>query len=671
MESMVADLGPMGGTREEVEVLVRNLIATFSTILNSPIQLQEGESGKTDCYSTIWLNLHDPEAYLVAEHELSHWLFGSDPVLASKAIKTIVESRLLLRAGITQPTSDDAAPYVKRLAILIHGIFNILEDHRVAGLWGQLYPGGEALLRERWENMTKKALVAKSRTMFMPYLLCVHWDCAPPDEEVRPEFVACKAPFIRAMRLVEGVDHVSCLGITMRLINEIADELLDLTKPVAKPKPRVPSPSSKAGRGEDTKPSSASDSGKDSETSSRKRSMQEIRDDQKKAARKKKIKKPFQPQQKVDKKEEAEQTLKNLTRLLGRDLSREQDISGMGEKDVLINGEQSASRNDSAHKMHQIRQILRAEDAGTDESGMNPLELMMHQGAEAMQTKIDQAREVLARSNNDPENAQNAIIGAWAKAAGIRKINVRPTASLPPPSEAGFAARREIEKFRMGKKRLPHYNGDLSVPALIDAVGAGKLDRKIYTKDKKFPNFELLVLFDYSGSMLFGSGIAIVELALADMSYALKAVKSKLEIWGYADNLLVFRTVGSLQRAEGMRSGGTNMVEALDAAAMWAKQRPEKRAIMHITDGFPTTTRHQNSAGNPDQDFKQIMEEIREKGSPVTTLVYRHPYLSVVEAEKRYDDLLGRTRYGMVSDAAELRTAMMIAIQELVKGVRK
>lgn len=639
------DLGPMGGSQEEVTQKVKNLVRAFSGLFDQDIELAEGPSGATDCSTTIWLNFEDPEVYLVAEHELSHWLFESDTHLLEQFVANVV-SKLLNKAGI-RPGTDDAMPYETRLQKLIQGVVNVLDDHRVAGLWGTIYAGGEDLLRQRWDAIVRHEhdplLAAKDMVRFM---IMVHHDVEVPNAS--KDFLDCKPAIKRAFNLVEGVDYVSCLGIAWRFLEEISDVLLHNNPPPKAPPQQKQSKKKKQGKGSGKGESGAGQS------SGKKRS------------RKRNKKRSGIKNRRAEGKQQVQQ-LAGLVPSRGRAAKQPaSEQEGMGNADVKKN--EGSYQSGGHSKMAGVKRILRSNDKESDESGMTPLQLAMHNGAQEMEKRIERARSAMLRNKDNPKQARAQIFHGYARVAGIPKVDVEPTRPLPPPSPAGHAAKQALERFRMKKRRKKSHDGSFRPVAFLDALGSGELDRPLFEKKRRVADFHLLFLFDFSGSVAMSGLLPLVERALADCAHAVKAIKCTADIWGYADHLYTFSHPGSLHGAKGLSSGGTRMVQALDAARLWARENPSKRAVLHLTDGFPTSLRSRNSTGNPKQDLRNIMDEIRSKGTPISTLVFRHSILSMDEARTLCDDSFGEGRYGLVGQADDLPHALLTAVSDLARN---
>lgn len=221
-------LGPMTGDPEYIQARAESLVETFKTMLSKDFKLINGAQGCTDCETFIQAPLDHPEGYLITEHELSHNLFGTDLMLTTTFKAKAIE-RLLKRAGIIS-THPDADAYKPKLDQILHMLWNVLEDHRVRWLWALLYPGGGDLLRRRWEDICQYDYdEVQCETDLITYLARRATGVETPGAS--DKFKECGKHMIAAKNLVEGVDAESCLAITARLIDDIADELLDKYPP--------------------------------------------------------------------------------------------------------------------------------------------------------------------------------------------------------------------------------------------------------------------------------------------------------------------------------------------------------------------------------------------------------------------------------------------------------
>lgn len=536
-------LGAMTGDTAYVTGRSLALVETFGTMLDRPLQLVAAPGGSTDCRTFIRAPLHHPEGYLVVEHELSHCLFGTNLTLTKDAVTKIVE-RLFTRAGkaITQP---ELASYREKLSGLVHGLWNILEDHRCAGLWGQLYPEGARLLKQRWHDISQYDYEEDLCEKELPTFLA-RW-AAGVDTPTAPDtFQRCKAPMTRAMNLVEGVDAPACLAITARLLDEIADELLD-TYPPDKKQEAQQKMEQLAGMG--GKP----------------------------------------PPQKPEEDENAG---------LG-DADLAPPLQPNGKPEELT----------AAQKNEVIRMLTARADDGNDEVSSS-FSQMLQNGADRMEARIEQARAAMSLPKGTPEQKEEQELMAISQDAGIRSKILNPKQKLPPATRASGRLRAELDRVRMKmRRRLLQDGEEVDTEALIAAMLEDELDdAPLFETKKREGGLDLLLLVDVSGSMM-GPGLALVDQAISDVHHACADERVRVHLWAFSDELYVFRKTGSVQTSD-IAMGGTQMVQALEVAHQWCLQGRKERALVLITDGEPTSCRAKGSVGSPLGDLQAMLEEM-------------------------------------------------------------
>jgi hypothetical protein len=630
------DLGPMGGDKEYVLARAKDLLRTFEALLDAKINLVPDTGGWTNCQDTIAIPVEDPDAYLVMEHELSHWLFETDLQMTTTFVEYTV-SRVLLRAGI-QPSSVDALPYRKHLTGIIHALWNILEDWRCCWLWGELYAGGAELLQQRWHDICQYDMPEKAaEESLVTFLARVACGVDTPSADAVSQ--ACKAPMRRALNLVEGVGPAACLGITGILIDEILDEILDKNPPPPSPPP----PSQGGGGGQPPPKSKKSKKGTGGSGSPRLQKKKELQ-------------------------KESQHTLQLLSQMVprkgpGSDASKPGGTGGIGSDDLKPGPKPKGGSSGLAS----IKKIINAEQKSSDETGLTPFHFLLKEEAERMQTRLEEARKAMMKNHDTAEQEQGQLILGFAQKCGIPVVEVTPSQPLPPPSESAYENRRILEQFRMKKRRKKDYDGDFNPGAFLDALGTGNLDQPFYTRRISVPVFELLFLFDVSGSMTMGQALPLTERALSDAIFAVQSIRSKAHMWAFSDVLYPFTEVGSLY-GSGIRYGSTSMVQALDVAQKWAKRQVTQRAVMLVTDGWPTSCRAVGSTGNALLDLKNVLEEMRKDKIALSVLGIRNYTQTVEDATKMYDEAFGEGRYGVVGTFDDLSTELPKAVRVLAQA---
>lgn len=547
------DLGPMTGSVEYIVDRSQSLVRTFSSLLEKDFALIDFPYGCTDCKTFIKAPLSSsPEAYLVVEHELSHCLFGTDLAM-TEAFREKAVDRLLRRAKIA-PTSPDALPYKDKLDALVHHLWNILEDHRCRWLWAQIYPGGGELLRQRWYGIADCEMEQQAETDLLTYLgrraAGIETPTAPP------EFQSCGVHMKRAKNLVEGVDAGSCLAITARLIDQIADELL----------------------------------------------------------------KKYPPNKVQEAKAKLKALIGAVNPGSGGKGQGDVDDNPMGGKDIEPPiGKKQRPTAGQIKRILQVL-TAKEDDENPDYDGLSSFSALLQEGADRMEEKIEQARAAMAMPKMNSEQQSEKTLSTACRIAAVPSAFVTPTQKLPRPSPGAMRIRQHLERVRMKKRRQAHFEGDLDVEAYIEArVNRELHEAKFFTRDKKEAGMELLLLADLSGSMM-GFGLDLVERAIADIEFACTDLKVEIELWGFSHMVFFFKKLGSPKNATGVIHSSTNMVQALDVAYQWALSSSKTRGVILMTDGMPTSCRGRRSSGDVFQDLYDVIHEMKEDGVVLSVL---------------------------------------------------
>lgn len=638
-------LGPMGGTPEDLWESAQRLVATFGKIAGvGDIKLLPGTSGSTDCKSYVRLNPSDPELYLIAEHEVSHIVFGSDVAAASIFARKRAQ-RLLEGAGL--PGNDESLR--SPLERVIHFLWNILEDWRICLLWSELYPGGGELLQQRWQDICKYELQARGCQELVAYLACVAAG-APPD--LAPdEFKACAKHIEWAMNMVLGVDAYTCLGISGLLVDRLADELIP--KPTPKPPPMAGSQDD-----EDESEEDESEDDSDEEEEQDKKGKPKIQ-----AASKNRGRNPRQAaqqrQQMQAQNEMKVQALLKVAPAVGED-----NPDGIGEDDMDLPA--SARVTPDASIMAKVSRIEKAING--DEKA---IEELREKGKEEMEARLEQARKLMSMPQMSDSAVQAEKFLAAFSIASIPGRIVTPALPLPPTSRQGLLMKKELEKIRMKRKfQLSDEGDDVDVESYIEASANNELheDPKVFLKIRKESGMELLILGDVSGSML-GPGIELLDQAMSDIDFATKP-EIKVAQWAFSMEVYVFEKLGSFRGVPGVMHGGTAIVQSLDAAFEWAKNSKSQRAIILATDGFPTTCRGRNSVGDPTKDMRNLLSDINRAGITLSVLCYGGENMRA-----HYDEAFGAGAYGLFDNKQGLsqgllQTARALVINHIKKSTR-
>jgi len=314
-----------------------------------------------------------------------------------------------------------------------------------------------------------------------------------------------------------------------------------------------------------------------------------------------------------------------------------------------------------------VLQILSADDMERADEDGNPipssLQKLLDDGSEKMFETIQKAMRELAKVAIGEQKGEDEALLNAARVSGIEAKIVVPSKKLPKPTRGAAHMRRHLENVKMRRENRSVWEGtDLDIEALIMAKISNRLrDTKLFREERKYGGLDLLLLVDVSGSM-YGAGIDIVEQAIANVDFACRGVKVKLHLWAFSSELYFFKKVGSPKEVPGVTMAMTHMTQALDAAWEWAKKRKSDRAVLLITDGFPSACRGRKSSGNVTQDLHDVLRMMRLDGIVVSVLG--------IGSENRhyYDTAFGEGRYGLVAQIPDLSDALEESARVMIEA---
>jgi Mg-chelatase subunit ChlD len=317
--------------------------------------------------------------------------------------------------------------------------------------------------------------------------------------------------------------------------------------------------------------------------------------------------------------------------------------------------------------MKRIQQVLTAkiDDSNEEMDGMSSFAALMQGGSDKMEVRLEQARQAMSAPKMSKAEENEEILNMACRVTGARGRFVTPTRKLPRAGRAGAQMKHDLNQVRMKKiRKLKDEGDDIDIEAYIDAVmNNEEMDAPYFVDKSTEAGFELLIIGDVSGSML-GHGMNMLEQAIADTAYACgPPLKVELTLWTYSDIVFFFKKLGSPKGATGQAHGMTNMVQALDVAYEWAKKAKNTRAIIHMTDGMPSSLRGRNSTGNTIQDLRAVIEEMRLDGIIMSTLALGPEHLRSV-----YDQGFGKGKYALLSNLPGLMKALPEAARQLVEA---
>jgi len=355
---------------------------------------------------------------------------------------------------------------------------------------------------------------------------------------------------------------------------------------------------------------------------------------------------------------------KGVRRVMGMLKSNPTDSSGNGNDNSLGApdlADPPKPKKTTARRMLRIRRMVTAGTA-VNEDGESQLDAMIDSGIERMNERLEEARRAMSVPNaSTQKKAESKLLGV-GKICGIKSRFVDPVHPLPKPSRTARKTQEYLRRVAMRRRTILADEGDeIDVDAYIDAMKGGELGvAKIFSSQRLEAGLELLILIDASGSML-GPGMAIVDQALADIKCSCKSLKVKLHFWAFSSELFFLRKLESPRNARGLTHMLTSMVQALDVAAEWAKIARSTRAVILVTDGYPTSCRGRNSSGDAIKDLRSVLDEMRRAGIVCSVL-------AVGGSPGSFDGAFGEKKYAHVSILQELEKALPKCCKVLVEA---
>jgi Mg-chelatase subunit ChlD len=364
-----------------------------------------------------------------------------------------------------------------------------------------------------------------------------------------------------------------------------------------------------------------------------------------------------------EKADEAKKKMEALLSALGNMTSSHEpsEENKLGEEDVQPNEDLPEP---TAGMQLAITQVMTAKRDDYDEEGLSSFSALLNSSATRMQDRVEAARQAMSVPKKGEEQKKNDLLTGACIKAGIPGIFVQPVHPLPAPTAAAGRIRTHLDRVRMkARRKLRDEGDDVDVERLIDAHLHDELgDADVFEQKTMEGGMDLLLLLDQSGSM-YGKGIRMVEQAVADVWFGVAHERVRVTLWGFSNLMFFYRRVGSPREAQGVDMRGTDMVQALEVAREWAAQVRSQRAVVLMTDGLPTSCRAHGSTGNPYEDLKVVLEEMKKDGVTLSVLAIGSRGMA-----EHYDRVFGAGRYGLCSDLAGMAVALPETCKALVQA---
>jgi hypothetical protein len=551
--------------------------------MDATIWLKQGAQGMTDCERYLYVPLHDPEAYIITVHELSHWYFDSN-MLARDIFVDDYTARLTLRfkmAGspiVTQPAFEEQFKELTRFLI------NVFDDHRCSALWGRIYPGDDDTLRQRWQRLDRQRIAAgEANKQFFDYALCISAGLGDEVTDPRPEFLAIRPVLKDGFRKVETVDFEGCLIVvrqTMdRILNVLLDQLEEQQKAIQNP---FPSASGTKARAAQAMVASALDDGKSKDPQGQDPEPQQGGQGEGKGTQD-----PKKGQSKPDKKsvDKRRATMLGLLTAMsksdnkpGRDTERHGDVT---PNDFQKRNKQKLSQ---AHAL--VNQSLQVDPHNNED-----FDFALEVGRDEMVRRIEQARSHVQSVSTDEWLTKGSKCKIIFHDVGAKDL-VSPVVLTPEEEKRAKGMKVEFVKI-LGQKRasLEDAGDEPNIQALIDR----KIDRSItevFEFEEPGPGFYGLIVCDASGSMK-GPKFEAVEKAEKMLRIAMDFPFVNIEKWLFSQHgkgqVDLFRVDpklnGSARNVEAW--GITPLHEALKVGARQCMLHDKVRRMFVLTDGAP------------------------------------------------------------------------------------
>jgi len=559
----------------------------FAGLMKRELWLKQADSGSTDCERWVFVPLHEPEAYIVTCHELSHNYFESNMLARDLFVKEYTE-RLLLkykRSGsplVLQPL------FPEKLKTVLHFLVNVFDDERCCALWGRIYPGDETMTRTRWRRLTRQMIAqGRAEREFFPYAFAVAEGVADEVKDPKPEFLAIRDVLEDAFREVRYADFQGCLIITRKTLDRIINVLLDdMDDPPASPS---------TGGMQMNKAQSLVASALDDADDAADGDSDDASDGQQGQ--------PADDKQGGQAKPDPDQLDKDRASMLGYFCS---SLAGAGDDDL---GQDGTERYDDAkplkRKAGRRQEIAKAwsivnQSMDVDPMDSDDVQSYMDMGAQDMQRKIDAARDYVKCIEKDD----------WLSKESKCKVVFHDVddSELGLPVQLTPQERAAAESMKVGFIRiLGAQRADLDTAGDdldIDAVIARKFDPTIvelFNVTDPASGFYSLLSCDASISMR-GSPFEAVERAETMLRRGMDFPFVEIEKWAWTQlrdgQVDLFRidpaASGSFADREGTW-GYTPLHEAIRVSARQCMLTNKVRRCFVLTDGMPVYTGHGGS----------------------------------------------------------------------------
>lgn len=190
----------------ETEAIAYQTVEVFSQIVGRSLTLRDSATPRTDG-SSIYAPFGSPDLYPTVERLLAHIVFRTD----ARALEQLV---VMYARAIGKLSALDAG----QLRPMIRGLAEALNEHRVIGLWGQLYPGSEIAIRAILHRDTEPVPPPSTVVGLLRAMSGGHEPCGDLERY---------APVLKqALDMVDGKSFEAVLLTTKWILNQLVDVIL-------------------------------------------------------------------------------------------------------------------------------------------------------------------------------------------------------------------------------------------------------------------------------------------------------------------------------------------------------------------------------------------------------------------------------------------------------------
>lgn len=549
-------------------------VATFAELTRKKLWLNDAPTPSTNGRAeglAIHAPFNSPYFYRMVEHALAHILFESNAAGRAAFITQYLDTttKALAAKGLPPLTEDEEVA----LKSLISTVVGLLEDARVESLWGQLYPGSLALLREMSKAQISTKMVQYAHRSLEAFLIVSAAGLTPPTGPFTPYAEPLKEALLR----VEQKSFAATLVVAREFVARLVDERL-----------------------------------------------RELRTKQKQVAQQllSKLSGPVPPESATTRRSSSSRQETGLRR------------AALGT--LLETGDNTPSAMTAIPKdwAEQTFQTASAKRAGV-QTAAAVMDLKLSDPSEVegflketSREAEEQVQEILQKLKlAEPETDKS-----WLSKDARAQVNFTDVSGAPETRlEAGDLATvnrlRSIFVRVQGRKR--HLLRESGLGVDVSAYVAGSLSRvpePCFVSEEPGRGYKVLLLLDRSASMA-GEKTVRAERACRVLSHALRFPFVELHVWGFqahkqALDLTRFDRQRLAFQTENARVGGSTPLHlALRVGTRFMSTGSEFKQIIILTDGWPSHGNLEGSALAMQRLVRAEVTTARRLGMHITTVV--------------------------------------------------